>query len=423
MNLLIKLRREREEKRTAARGLVLAAEAEERDLTGDEQASYDELLAEIEALNARIERLEQVGEGGEDEGRSQGRGENRTRTQAPGVLKFGRGDDETRALAHFIRTGDLEAMRGLVERDEKGVPGVTLRLPSQAEMRAVSNSTMNITTAADGGSLVPTGFVQDIARRKNERMLAPLLGVRNIPGKGTTVNHPVEGADPEAFATTDEQNDAHEKVYERDAGVVGNKGFTLVKKTRKIELTEELLEDNDVPLMDYISDRIGRQMAKTHNAMLIAEVGSHGSALATLGSVTGVADKDLEKVVFGDTIGYYLDDGSDPAWVMRHSTFGQVASISGDARIYAETPAGSRSNRSLLGYPVFHSSAVAPLGGGYKSLFFGDWNQVGMREAPELRFIQDPYSVDGMVILKYSFRAAYGVLQAGAIGFATNPTA
>ena len=40
-----------------------------------------------------------------------------------------------------------------------------------------------------------------------------------------------------------------------------------------------------------------------------------------------------------------------------------------------------------------------------------------------MRFIMDPYTVDGLVILKYSFRAVYGVLQAGAIGYGVHPSA
>ena len=46
-----------------------------------------------------------------------------------------------------------------------------------------------------------------------------------------------------------------------------------------------------------------------------------------------------------------------------------------------------------------------------------------MREEPALRFIRDPFSVDGIVVLKYSFRTVYGVLIAGAVGYGVHPSA
>ena len=421
-NKMLELRQRRAAIIEQAQALVSAAEAEDRDFTEDEAADYDGLLAEAEGLRKRIERAETTGSL-VDELDKPARG-----MSVPSQLKLGRGDGEAKALAHFFRTGDAGAVSHLVSPDERGRPSVSMSVPTAAQMKrtqmqaAVVDSTMNITTAADGGNIVPTGFVQDIALRKNEMMLAERLGLRRVPGKGTTVNYPIDDADPEEFATTAEQDDAHAQNYERDAGATGLKAFTLVKKTRKIELTEELLDDNDIDLNAYISDKIGRQTAGTHNAMLVAEIAANGTSLKTFGSNSAIADGEPEDIIYNDTLAYYLDDdGNSIAWVTRPTTFGTIASISGNARIYAETPAGSRARRELLGYPAHYSNKVAAVATTAKSLLFGNWYYVGYREAPELRFIMDPYSVDGLVILKYSFRAVYGVLQAGAIGYGEHP--
>ena len=48
---------------------------------------------------------------------------------------------------------------------------------------------------------------------------------------------------------------------------------------------------------------------------------------------------------------------------------------------------------------------------------------MGLREAPSMPVLRDPYTFDGKVTLKYAFRAVYKVLQAGAIIYATHPTA
>lgn len=412
-NKVRELRARRAELITEAEGLVNAAEAADRDLTQEEQGQWDKLVADAQALEQRINRLENLP--GDLPAPSGDR-----RRRAPAVNRIPRGDDEIRALGHYVRTGDVGGVRELMDNADGG-PAVRLRVPTALEQRAV-DSTMNITTAADGGAAVPTGFAGTIALRRNEIRLAERLGVRMVPGVGTTVNYPYENADPTVFAATSEQSDAHANNYERDvAPVMATKAFTLAKKTKKLELTEELLDDEDVNLMAHIADAIGRAIGITHNSLLLTEVAANGTSLKTFASASAIAAGEPEDVVFNDTLGYYLDDSGSIAWVMRPTTFGTIASITGNARLYAETPGGSL--REILGYPAYYSNQAAAIAASAKSVYFGNWYYVGMREDPALRLIRDPYSVDGLVILKYSFRAVYGVLIAGAIGYGVHPAA
>ncbi len=395
-----------------------AAEREDRDLTAAEKDRDDAINARLTAISADLQRHE-----------NRRAREMASTGQAPAFNRLSRGDDEVKALAHFFRTGDVGGVKSLLQPDEdgKGGPAVTLQLPGFAEQTrpgykaAVTDSTMNITTDADGKYGVPVGLVNDIVNRKNESDLTVKLGLRQVPGKGTTVNYPLDGADPEVFGATNEQADNHSVSYERNAGVMGLKAFTLAKKSRKVELTEELLEDNDINVLAHIADRVGREIAKTHNSMLITEVAANGTALKTFASATVIAAGEIEPIVFNDALSYYLADGGSIAWVTRPSTFGAIAALRGDPRIYAQTPAGSF-QRQLMEYQVHYSQAPAAPAASAKPIYFGNWNYVGWREAPELRFIVDPYSVDGLVILKYSFRAVAGVLQAAAVGYGVHPT-
>ena len=411
------LRSQREDLLKQAIALVDGAEDEKRDFSAAEQTKYDGLLAEAEALLKRAERAESMT--GLESSLASGK--------APATLRIGRGDSEIRALAHFVRTGDRGGVGGMAFSDQEGggrpMDGVIVDLPRErslfgAEMRAVVDSTMNITTAADGGALVPTGFSGAIAKRRNEVRLSERLQCTNIPGKGTTVNYPVEAADPEVLATTAEQDDAHAQNYERDAGAVGTKAFTLVKKTKKVELTEEITDDEDVGLLDFLADRMGRNIGKTHNSMLLVEVAANGTSLKTFAAAAAIAAGEPEAIVGNDALGYYLDDAGRPAWVTRNPTIWAIRAITGNPRLYA----GAQED-GLLGYDVLLSSQSAAVAASAKSVYFGDWTQVGFREDPALRIIRDPYSVDGLVIMKYSFRAVYGVLQAGAIGFGVHPSA
>jgi HK97 family phage major capsid protein len=180
-------------------------------------------------------------------------------------------------------------------------------------------------------------------------------------------------------------------------------------------LTEEMLEDTGVDLTSYIADKIGREIARTHNGLLVANVEALGTKLKDFTSNAAIAAGELEGVIGNDALGFYLEDASDVHWLMRSTTHWAINSITDDARFYGAQMDG------LLGHDVVYSTKVDAIGSSGKSVMFGDWNYVGYREAPELRFIQDPYSVDGLVVLKYSFRACYGVLQAGAIGYGLHP--
>ncbi len=284
----------------------------------------------------------------------------------------------------------------------------------------MNDTIMNAGTAADGKNIIPVGFAGQIAARRNEIRLADRLGVRMVPGVGTTVNFPYENADPVAFSAASEQDDSHAQIYTRDAPVFGSKAFTLVKKTKKLELTEELLADEDAILMGFIADHIGRAIGVTHNALLLTEVAANGTLLKSFASATAIAAGEIEDIIYNDTLGYYLDDGGSIGWVMRPSTLGNIRSIIGDARLYA--PPSGDGGRTLEEYPVHYSNQAAASAASAKDVYFGNWYYVGMREDPAMSLIRDPYSVDGMVLLKYSFRTVYGVLVAGAIGYGQHPT-
>ncbi len=410
MSNVLELRRQRAAVLDQADAVLSAAMGEQRALTDDEQGQVDGFKRQADKLAEQAALAEQI-----EAARST------KPVAAPAVNRGARGDNEANAWRAYLRDGDRGGLRHLMQAGEGGdKPQIVLNVPTQRETRnlieqRVTDSTMNITTAGDGANLVPTGLVAQIATRKNEKMLAERLGCRRVPGQGTTVNYPYENKDPDVFATTSEQSDAHGNNYERDAATTALRAFTLVKYTRKLELTEEMLEDTPTDLTGYIADVIGRQIAATHNALLVANVEALGTSLKTFASNAAIAAGELEAIIGNDALGFYLEDASDVHWLMRSTTHWAINSVVGDARFYSAQLEG------LLGHDVLYSTKVDAIGAAGKSVMFGDWNYMGYREAPELRFIQDPYSVDGIVVLKYSFRACYGLLQAGALGYGVHP--
>ncbi len=324
---------------------------------------------------------------------------------APVVLKTGLGDTEVKALTAWYKRGDVGGVKHLMESDGSISIGA---------LKASNDTDMNIGTAADGGDAVPTGHYQGIIARRNEGMLTNQLRIMTIPGKGTTVNVPIDNEADGEFVSTSEVS-----AYDRDAPAISKVAMTLVKYSKKVELSVELLEDEDSNLLSFLNDFVGRGLAKTHNALLLTEAAASGTKFADFAN-TSIAAGKMEEIVGYAGLDPYLDDSGSVGWVMKPSTKWAINALLGNARIYAgaeNVPA--RRGGDLLGYPVYTSDKASAIGTGNKSVFFGNWGYMGFREAPGLTVLRDPYTLaaTGQIRFIYMFRAVYKVLQAGAIGY------
>ena len=306
--------------------------------------------------------------------------------------------DEMKGFMHYIRTGQENSV--------------------MKSLKASNATDMNIGTAEDGQYLVPTGHYQNVIARRDESALWSRLGVTEIPGVGTTVNVPYDNEGDGEFVVATETQE-----FDDDAPATGRKQMTLAKYAKIIRISHELLRDEDSRLESFLANWVGRGMAKTHNDLLITEVETNGTALKTFASATAVALGEMEDMVFQSDMVSYLDGGS-AAWVMSGPSYAKIASIKGDALTYAQTPQG-KFRESILGFPVYFTNKADTIGASKKSLFFGDWSQVGVRNGAGLQLIRDPYTRAryGQIELVYLFDVVYGVLNAEAIGYGTHPSA
>lgn len=392
---VVELRRKAIEARNAASLIHQAAANDGRGFSEDEQRQWDQAMQRAEQFNADADAAEQ-------------REQRLASVAAPAAPMLNTrtrlGDSEVSAMAYYIRTADASAIR---------------------EQRASNNTGMNITTAADGGNAVPTGHYNQIIARRDEQMLANKLGVRRITGMGTTVNVPIDDEPDGEFITKAEMGDDNTtNVFDRDAPALGTAAMTLVKYTKKIELTDELLADEDSNLLDFISVFIGRGIAKTHNQLLVTEAAAGGTAAKTFASASTIAYNEIADLFYA-LPDYYATDEASVGWLARRTTEGVIRQQAGTTGFYfAPTPQGTTGMApSLWGVPIYNSGKVAAIAASAKSMFLGNWFFMGLREAPGLTVLRDPYTVDGKVILKYYFRAVYKTLQAGAIVYGTHPTA
>lgn len=310
-------------------------------------------------------------------------------------LKTKFGDDETKAIAYFIRTGDRGALGAI---------------------KASNDTDMNIGTPADGGNAVPTGHYQGIIARRDEDMLAAKLGAMKIPGVGLTVNVPIDDEADGEFITK-----AEATAYDRDAPALGTVAMTLVKYTKSVEISDELLADQDSNLLAFLNNFIGRAMAKTYNQLFIAELKASGTAALTLASATVIAASEIPALTYKLPAEY----ADNAAWIMSRTVEGEVFGLSSaNDWQFADKAMGTPAGRKLWTYPVYNSAYCTETVASSKSLIFGNFSFVGWRDSG-LTMLRNPYLLgnSGQVKLHYNFRTVFKVLQAEAIVFATHPSA
>ena len=340
--------------------------------------------------------------------------------QTPGVKGMGNkaaavvtelGDDELKAWKAFYKRGDTGGIKHLAVGENEFM------------IKASNDTDMNIGTAADGGNAVPTGHYNGIITKMDEIALYQRLGVEVIPGAGTTVNVPIDNEADGEFVST-----AETTAFDRDAPAIGTVAMTLVKYTKKIEMSYELMQDETSQLMAYVNRRVGYGLAKTHNQLLVTEVLANGTAGLTLDAAAAIGAAEVPELMY-KLKGEYADNA---VWLADRATEGYLRGLTGNNFQFVPTPMGSvagsqatGASRELFGRPIYNTAKMPDIGAGNKSLVFGNFGFVGMRLAPDMTVLRDPYSKagNGQVVFHYYFRTVYKVLIAEALQYATHPTA
>jgi HK97 family phage major capsid protein len=389
------LRRQMAAKAEEARAIYETAKTENRAVTGDEETRYKALIAEAKQLKAEAERLEELElVGGFTPGVAKPMGNGQFANGRGSGNGFAKTPDTPEGLyCRHLRTGDFGVLN---------------------ELRAYNDTDMNVTTAADGETLVPVGMVSDIVAKRDEMWLGPKLGIMKVPGKGTTVNYPIDNEADVLFLT-----EAESATIDQDSPAVSEKAFTLAKYAKYVTLTWEILRDEDVSLISFLNNWVARGWAATHNSALVTQVLSAGTAGLTLDAAATITAAEIPELV-GKLMPEYQQGAQ---WLMHPTTKAYLEGKTGDVFQFAPTPNGG--GASLWGYPNNPTSYMTALGASVKSMVFGNFQFLGYREGTGLTTLRDPYSVAtaGQVRLHYWFDLVYGVLQAEAIQYATHLSA
>lgn len=389
----------REQRGTVARALHDLVNKAEFDTVTD-QAIYDNSMAEIEAIDAKIERIAAANE--------KIAAETRVANVADLSAKKGRdGNDAGLAVyAKWLKGGD--------------------RALNSEDWAAIRN-TMSTTTNSEGGFTVDAVVANAVIDA-----LKAFGGMREVSTVITTAGHGLL-----SFPTSDGTAEAGEIIAENTTATdldpsFGTVGLPVYKFSSKVATVPfELLQDSSVDIEAFIQDRLITRLGRITNAMFTTGTGSsqpNGIATAaTIGVTAANSTSQVTAVTYDSLIA--TQHSLDPAyrrsagWMFADSTMRSIRQLKdGSSRpIFVpgyETGVPGGVPDSLLGAPVYINQDVAAMAAGAKSILYGDFSGYYIRDimAVEMfRFTDSAFTKKGQVGFLAWMRSGGNLVDVGKV--------
>jgi len=364
------------------RQILDAAEAENRELSAEENTQYDRIMADVDKLGNDIQREEKQAKLEED-GRQR---HDRTPRENPNA---GNSDIHPRAAAEY-RTAFWQALR--TGRNSLDANQVRLLMDPQIRNMAVG-------TDAAGGYLVPDEFERQIITELESlnvmRGLATVIktssGSRDIPVESDYGSAAWLG---EAAAYTESDATFDQKV------------LSAYKLGTIIKVSEELLNDSAFSIDAYVASAFARRFARAEEAAFVNGDGTNKPSglvgastvgkTATTGQTTSVTADDLIdlfhslKRPYRRSATFLLADGTAKAIRKLKDSDGQYLWQPG---LQAGQP------DRILARPVEISDDVPAMAANAKSIVFGDisYYWIADRQGRVMQRLDELYAANGQV--------------------------
>ena len=371
------------------KALVDPTIAENRSMTGEEQASFDALNKDLDELDQQRKRYEDMDKREADLLEAQERS---------GLDLAGKEQEGDQARAKF----EAQLRSFLAQDQEVGAPRQLRIAPdapirSYAQARAIAaearmqqrDLTKSPTTA--GGHTVGTGFYA--------QLIDHLIEVSGVLQAGPTVLI-TERGDNIPIPRTTAHSSATSEIAEAAGITESDPAFAqLVLGAYKygvlVQASYELLEDTYVDLLGYIAMQAGRAVGNAFGTRLVTGTGSsqpQGVATAATVGVTGSAS-----VAGAFTADNLIDlhysviapyrSSPDCGWLMRDATLGAARKLKDSQGQYLWQPSLQvGAPDSLLGKPVYTDPNVAAVALSARSVLFGDFSRYFVRQVKDIRF-------------------------------------
>jgi len=350
-----------------AKALLDRAESENRDLSAEEQGSYDAMTNDLTSLRARIDRLVEREQNDRDIAESM---------RQLGVDTMAGSGDESSLADQF---------RDLAKRRITEVTISARDFGKAWDARALAKG-----ASATGGATVPTLFYDRLVEHMIESSGLMQLGptVINTSG-GETLPVPVTtsygsaalAAEAAALGGTDPA------FAQRSLGAYKYGQIVLVSR--------ELIDDSAFDMPGFIARVAGRNVGLALGAHLVTGTGTGQPTGVVTSATTGVTggagvtgaftSDNLIDLMFSVISPYR--NSSSAGWLVKDATLGAIRKLKDGAGRYLFEPAAVvGAPDSFLGKPIKSDPNVAGVALGAKSVVFGDFSAYFVRMAGGVRF-------------------------------------
>jgi len=359
----------------AAKALLDGAAAEARDLTGEEQQSYDRMMADIDERSQKIEDLQAAEK---------------------------RAADIEASLVTAPEVREVRAARPDSDSD-------MLRKLVSGEIRSYNFERRDLNTT-DDSSIVPQTFYNVIQERL--QLVGPMLDGSIVTllntASGEDIKVPVESTRPLATAIAEGT----------DITALDPTFDSLTLKSQKVavltKISREISEDSGIDLDGYLGRTLGTSMGIKINNLLT--VGT-GQSVAPNGVVTAASSAVAGSTATGTfTADNLIDlahsvDGAyarlGAGWMMRRSTMGAVRKLKDTAGQYLFVPAATvGAPDSFMGFPIYENPDVPAIGAGGTAVLFGWFGSYHVRQVGgiEVARSEDAYFASDEIGLRLTAR-------------------
>jgi len=373
----------------AAKALLDTAAAEKRDLTAEEEASYQKMNAE---LNDRAERISALKADIERE----------TKIEAA-----------TRDIASQVRATPVP-----VSSDED-----VLRSMARGEIRSYNFETRDVTKSSTGAP-VPTSFFNQVIEQA--RLVGPMLETSTTlrTAGGENLQIPSQAGFSTAAITSEGAS-----ISESDPTFNSFITLSAYKYSFLVQLSRELIDDSGVDILAFLATQTGNALGfKVNNDLTVGTGSSQPNGIVTAASsaVTGTASGPTFLADDLITLAYALDGAArrlpGVGWMMNTASLGVVRKLKDNNGAYIFSPALADGNDRVLSYPVFENPAMASNASATKSVIFGHLPSYYVRMAGGLRLDRsDDFAFNAdLVTFRASMRVDGNLPQTSHVKFYKN---
>lgn len=381
MKTIAELRALVKAKHTEAKNLVENTASNE--WTEENQATYDALLAEIDAAKAQIDNIQKLAN----------------------ALTQEEATEEADAAAHNARNKHpaIAKSRQLFAKWLKG-GDKAMSAQDWADIRA----TMSTTTGSEGGYTVQTDIAKTVADALKE-----YGGIRSV---ATVIQ--TEMGNPMSFPTSDGTSEIGELIPENTSAndqdpTFGTLALNVFKFSSKvIAVPIELLQDSSVDIEAFVLKRITDRLGRITNQIFTTGNGTAQPRGILTGSVLGVtgAAGQTTTITYDDLID--LVHSVDPAYrmssqcgfMLHDSTMREIRKLKDDSGRPVFMPGydglADAMPDTILGYPVTINQDMPVMAASAKSVLFGDMSRYYVRDVLQNtlhRFEDSAYAKKGQV--------------------------